>query len=1827
MTETIRDYIQILRADRVKRRYALAILFFLSVLVALGVTWQMRITGITLTGDAYCGYTEHEHSEDCYAETLVCGLEESEEHTHTDACYEKALVCGLEEHVHTLACYSDSSADVETEKDWEATLPELVGIWREDVVEIADSQVGYTESERNYIVDNNGERKGYTRYGAWYGSEYGDWSAMFASWCVHYAGIDSDAMPYASGCENWIVRLEKNGQYTDDAASALVPGNLIFFDQDGDGQADRVGILTQAENTELTVIAGDVDEAVLELTCDLADETILGAGLLPENGGYAAALASDEVSGLNISSYIETAELQYRTKSTEAWQPVTAGTEIPGNAELYLRVEKSDIPLSLIRDSDYTIYYEVPAFMREIKADGVYKVEDENAGTIQVVGKYVVVTFDQDWLDSNLEEASNAVLKDSYLTITSQIDYQSVQNAETEVWMTGGVTINAKFTPDIIAKSGDVDIQKSVASKVIDAGENGVFLAYTITVTAGQDGMPGVVVKDTLTNNSYIDGYAGIPSGGGTLSGEADGQNPVETISAGKTHGSIALNGDLGFAWTIGDMAANESRTLNYYVKMKDDYLTVKSVSITSNKATVYSKNGEIERGSDTADFTATASASLSKWATSVAADTESGGYIITYQLLVKSGANNQYTLRDVQLKDVVGYSVNGTTGADYTQFRLVDNSFAYYKGEYNGGTPKNRIASDDAKALFTLKESGSENGLFDMTVAELAPGESYTIVYQLKVSEQLAAEMGSGQGKVTNSVASYLSDGVTNVGNASAEQTLSGNKWTRKLAGTAAGQSKTIETGQGDSYYDLTGGSAKESENPGSFTVPENGVEFHVLVNENGKWGVSGAHFADDLQSTAVQYSGWMRISVHEGVTNSSQTDAQALAAVENSTELKTIWVKVDGLHTFNFTPESLGETAQDHHAYLLDYYVVPADQTQAVVVENTFALSGDVVGAGGGTYTLARTTASATATVVGTSTLNAEKSAWYYQANAKDPDGNTVTNGLLYWVIEVKTDGLANAVLPYNTSIIDRPERLDNGYKDASGATSYSRHHVRGMWVYTGQAGIDFSDSKFSSLDDLGLNEVGSVWAAETIAKAEGDFSYNISYDEAGLNGRWGKITVANQNGYQIGEGNSLYVVVASEPGEKDPTVGKRSMGKYSNRLRIETNGQGEVLKNTVEQTVYGSENVLKEAGMVFTYNEKANTYKQVKAFAESTSESVWKSRIATSAIDKSGTYLTWNIKVNYAGLLSGNYVFEDVIPDGLEIAYARIKWFGADQTNPRPTSTRLSDTICPDSEWDEYSVTYRTDGDAAQVTSYYYVNKDDPQLIRWGISNLKGASSETFDTYAVDFQVVCRVTDQSVLMGGAERAFTNQVTLYEGDGETSKGSDGSTITLQETPVTKSSVMGDGAEIAYTIQVNELGEDLLEGSDKVTLVDVMSSYLRLTGTVTVTDRNTGQALDSSEYSYNVETDDNTNESILRVTLPDNLALSVTYTAVVQAPPGETVTSIVNVAYWEGYDVKPGGRSTIQNYKYSVGGGGSLADSPTIKIHKVDGENYNLGVDNVQFSLETIGTFENSGSGWDASESGKRIQGVTSDGGWLTFSTGTETALRYNTLYALVEDNTPEEYAKSSRVRYLIVVKEEDGWRPEISEKTLTDLKIKGSAYDPKEKIDMADVIVEYQSNELDVTVPNYKKVQQFTLQKVDATNNKTYLPGAEFTLYRNDEKINTFVTGEDGKVTITLPENEGGAYTYILKETKAPDGYYPSDEVWTLTIDLEGRLSVTDSSGGAVSPVGGVYVVENTPGYELPETGGFGALPFIIIGPLLMAGAVMYGFTRRGTERGRRA
>ena len=231
-----------------------------------------------------CGLEEaspsHIHEEACFAtaQQLICSLEAAPDHEHTDACYEERLICEVPVHTHTLACFADASADLETAEQWEAMRPEATGDYIQAVLAVARGQVGYTESTRNYIVDENNNLKGYTRYGAWNGTPYGDWNAAFVAFCLHYAGVKE--IPPQADCSAWKSVLTDRNIYKAPADYVPKAGDIIFFDWEEDGNVDHMGLVENVVDTDVITIEGDSTDSVTQNKYSLFDSRIAGYGIL-----------------------------------------------------------------------------------------------------------------------------------------------------------------------------------------------------------------------------------------------------------------------------------------------------------------------------------------------------------------------------------------------------------------------------------------------------------------------------------------------------------------------------------------------------------------------------------------------------------------------------------------------------------------------------------------------------------------------------------------------------------------------------------------------------------------------------------------------------------------------------------------------------------------------------------------------------------------------------------------------------------------------------------------------------------------------------------------------------------------------------------------------------------------------------------------------------------------------------------------------------------------------------------------------------------------------------------------------------------------------------------------------------------------------------------------------------------------------------------------------------------------------------------------------------------------------------------------------------------
>ena len=123
--------------------------------------------------------------------------------------------------------------------------------------------------------------QGGQKFWSWYGFDsHVAWCACFASWCGDQAGlIESGKMPKFSLCDDGIAWFQSKGKWKSRGYSPA-PGTLIFFDWNGDGTSDHVGIVEKTESSTVYTVEGNSSDAVNQRSYDINNGTIMGYGIL-----------------------------------------------------------------------------------------------------------------------------------------------------------------------------------------------------------------------------------------------------------------------------------------------------------------------------------------------------------------------------------------------------------------------------------------------------------------------------------------------------------------------------------------------------------------------------------------------------------------------------------------------------------------------------------------------------------------------------------------------------------------------------------------------------------------------------------------------------------------------------------------------------------------------------------------------------------------------------------------------------------------------------------------------------------------------------------------------------------------------------------------------------------------------------------------------------------------------------------------------------------------------------------------------------------------------------------------------------------------------------------------------------------------------------------------------------------------------------------------------------------------------------------------------------------------------------------------------------------
>lgn len=1692
--------------------------------------------------------TEHVHTDDCYTETstLICSLEESDGHQHSDDCYawNKVLTCDL----------STEPAEVATE-------PVLV-CGKAEIL-LHEHTAGCLEESGNLIC------------GKIQVLEHQHTDACFET-------VEEPADTEALTCT-----LPEDEKHTH---TALCYGTWeLTCDMEEHTHTEEC---STAEETEATEETEETTEPEEEMSGMEIDPSLPVMGTAYASGAKTRAYpvmtldadttgATDPVS---VENYITGATLYYRTDENAAWTNVSGATDIPGDADFKLEISYGNVPIDTLLAADGKMTYTLPALFRNATANGKITSGSAEVGTITVANNTVTLAFDTTWLAKQKTETNTVISGDFF--VEAEVNLSQVGEDRTAQIFIGKTTINIDFAGDIVAKYGNVDLSKTVSA--ISEETDGDYLTYTLTVKAGADGCPEVKVVDTFADTQHIEEYVGV-TGGSSATNDTDG--PTETGGTGSVYIGAAPTEDQPIpdpagenptkpgtlVWDIGDMAANETRTLTYRVKLKDAYTGVTAKGNLQNTANVYSKT--YQRDSDTVTFTPRAGATMSKVASTFTSG-ENGGGTITYTIWVQAYANNSYVLDNVKIMDALDGSIdhlNGTLAAIRQYLSYDANSFHLYQGGSNGQNGSSGLTEITAGTTLNITDTdndGKKNDSFTYYVGSLAPGESKTLTYTVNVEPGVFVAAGNKDFKINNRACIYTddrgTDGGVRLNGYMTSTTIDRKVWSRKLAGGKQETESTVS--MSGSVYDATDSSVNQITSPdSSFTVPAGSYKYQVAANEAGDWDLSSASMADSLGSQYMEFVGYVRVEAYTISSNapgSGLDDAAAIANLSSRTPDQTVWVKVDGQTSFRFTPEQIGLAGKK--AYLLTYYAQPTniDGITQVVVSNRFELTGEV-GIGNFRYVLTGIGAEASVVVAGGNSFAAEKQSWYYeepQVTAGD-----FANGALYWVIKV--DG---TVLPSGTAI-----------KDVTNAVGGSAHYIRDtsfVGVYTGNLGTN-SLADYADLDSL---------IASNLLKALESSSYTVAKGTYSL-------TLTLNTEISLTQGDSLYLIVKTDPSKRP--ANKRDAFTYNNKLQSSSDGTNWLDHNTASKTLYGSENIFKELGRVFTYPGSGNSTTDIKPGT--------RQAISTDALNGAGTYVAWQIHVNYEGSLSGRYRVVEQIPVGMEVTYVRIWWLGdkykAVLQDSKPTFVQFTaeEIAALGGSWTEHAKTLPSNN-AGKQTNYYYTNG---QQVIWDIVNLVAGGGYR-DDYAVEIQIVCKVTDPDVLLGGVSKEFNNVVSLQNSEG-TTIGNDSNGVTIGKQTLSKQGTYNpetNGGRYPFKITLNELGEDLVSGSDAITLVDDLSDTLILdTASIQVVNTKTGEVV--SNWTASVE------GQTLKIVLPDNLPLTVTYETTVNAAPGQTI-SISNNAHWKGYTTPSGGSVEVKEFHYSSGGTAGADTSPSVTVKKLDQYNTSQTLSGATFTL-VEGTYAD--GTFTPTTDGLSLTGTTGEDGTLTFGKTSKQTMSYNTVYCLTETVAPEGYVLDAVPHYFAVAKQqEDGKCPTFPNGVTVwyqSADYTYQAYNHKGEATVAKAFLDAGGNHL-------AKIDGAYRFGIYAEANPTGNPLQTVTI----TYANSTVTPESGTAKFTNLTLGKMYYIYELDDNGVP---IRGDN--TLATVNGANFLVTYSNGPAVTiPESGTaaaaVTVTNQVCYpELPHTGGAGTTLYTKGGVLLTASAMfllLYYHTKRRKE-----
>lgn len=1479
-------------------------------------------------------------------------------------------------------------------------------------------------------------------------------------------------------------------------------------------------------------------------------------------------------------SKIKSVDWYYIKGDTKTKIDVTGNTKIPGDATIKLSVNYQGIQIeSLKANYNRTLIFNLPDILRNASAQGSVMSGQTNAGNITVDNGKVKVQFNEEYLNGLKDKGTTTIDGDFY--VTGEANLSNVPDEGKKTINIAGKDYILNFGENPIAHYGKVDVTKSCEKTDL----NSDYIKYTITVNAGEDGCPDVKVVDTFTGNQDLVTYVGVTTNKKDLVGNPNNQEPNETIEDGKQHGSVYLgttsndkapipkentkkdNETGSLVWAIGDMSANETRTFTYFAKLKDGVaLNGKTIN---NQAIVYSNT--IKRVYSDNEFTPNIKYDMKKERVgSVVRQQDDGSYKIDYKLYFKLNEElSNYPIKDFEMYDFLDYYKDFFTDENIREYVTYDlNSVKLFKNNVSEDAFKVSWAKnkDDYKANWNVEVDGNPTRFkitgTDNSPIVLNPGDSIYATYSVKVAPEAFAKIQNNSVAVKNR---YLVK-ASNTNNSADDwaldkfwhiENINTYKWDEKSVESATTKDTTIEMTENKYVKDNDNDKyIVDNSSKNTFQVPKGSYPYIVMVNDTlGDWDATSVQMSDKLNSNKMQYVGYVKIEALEvkqkDSSLSSTGDYEKTNTLDRTYESKGVkWVKIDGETSFTLRPSDLGWN-NNKYAYRFTYYAKPVNQDSYgnSKVTNTSTLTGNVVGRDGKPFNISNVSSNKEVTITGNYQMNVKKSSWYYESPKVD-SGNW-SKGKIYWVVEVSGTAIKKDTIFKDTIVKDKTDSYL--YDDSL------------VGIYKGNLPDNKTITSFKDLEELKTTS--------GLVDVKGEF-FNLKVTNNS------ELSITANKNIELKD-QKLYMIIATEPSLLP--IEYRDYKEYGNQISTNDDGENDISWSSATKTLCGGADILKELGQTFTYDGSMLTNIEPGRDQGDTTK-IFKDGLSDTG---PGLYASWVFKLNYAGELSGTYRVLEKIPEGMDLAYIRVKW-----TGPKQDTIQSKKITNLGSEWTpKQTIDAPTDNKGRKETTTYYVNGNQA-LIELG----DFIAGQVRDDYSVDVQVVCKVKDSDVLHG-IEKTFTNEVELQTADGQKMNNAT-SSATLKGQNLEKSMTSNQPAneKVKFTIKANPLGQKIpvSEGAT-LKLIDKLSNSLLL-------DTKSIKAIDKDGAEVDIKSalkDNNT----LEIEIPNDKAITITYEATVNAPPWQKV-DFSNEAYWEGYTPSTGVKVEKKGYSYTAGGTVSSGNNIKLNILKRDENDLSKSLSGAEFTMVECERLED-GTIKQKDET-FNWSGTTDNNGNLSFGSGSATdhVMKYNTIYKVTETKAPTNYVNSNQEYYIMVPRIESG-------ETDYSTYVKACLSDNRIK-------VQYQGTYV-LTVYNHKG--EITIEKKfknPGNHDMNPVTGTyRFGLYEKKDgtgdplqtiwiKYNEGSTKADSNKFINLDLNKT-YYVYELDDQNNP--------IKDSGVHVINRLEyiTSYSTNNAVQNGATVTVTNQSRVKQLPSTGSYGTLIYRISGAMLVLASLI--------------